>query len=139
VDASQYVFTDPDGGGITAGVPGYPEVVAFDDNNNFVQNMALTLTGLELSDGRNVDLDMQIDNTLYEYTTTDNILSGEVRFASVMHDPTDTVTVAADFSDVDASDTHTFSVDTTGTVGQVTDNGDGTFTYDANGAFEALA
>ncbi|MEX0285417.1 MAG: Ig-like domain-containing protein, partial [Paracoccaceae bacterium] len=49
------------------------------------------------------------------------------------------ITISADFSDVDASDTHTFSVDTTGTLGAVTNNGDGTFDYDPNGAFEALA
>ncbi|NIZ11892.1 Ig-like domain-containing protein [Phaeobacter sp. HF9A] len=48
------------------------------------------------------------------------------------------ITLAADFSDVDGSDSHTFSVDTTGTLGAVTDNGDGTFSYDPNGAFEAL-
>jgi len=49
------------------------------------------------------------------------------------------ITIEADFTDVDATDTHTFSVDTTGTLGSVTDNGDGTFGYDANGAFESLA
>ena len=43
------------------------------------------------------------------------------------------------FYDVDATDMHTFSVDTTGTLGFVTDNGDGTFTYSPNEAFEALA
>ncbi|MBB5515896.1 VCBS repeat-containing protein [Rubricella aquisinus] len=52
---------------------------------------------------------------------------------------TDTVTLTAVYSDVDASDTHTISIDTTGTVGSVTDNGDGTFEYDANGQFEGLA
>ena len=48
-------------------------------------------------------------------------------------------TVSADFSDVDASDTHTFSVDDSETVGIVTDNGDGSFDYDPNGQFESLA
>ena len=47
--------------------------------------------------------------------------------------------VSASFTDVDDSDTHTFAVDTTGTLGSVTDNGDGTFSYDPNGAFESLA
>ena len=32
-------------------------------------------------------------------------------------------------------DTHSFSIDTTGTKGIVTDNGNGTFSYDPNGAF----
>ena len=49
------------------------------------------------------------------------------------------VTIAADFSDVDASDTHTFGVDITGTTGIVTSNGDGTFNYTPNGQFESLA
>ncbi|WP_323782972.1 beta strand repeat-containing protein [Thalassovita sp.] len=48
-------------------------------------------------------------------------------------------TVSADFTDIDTSDSHTFSIDTTGTVGSVTDNGDGTFSYDPNGQFETLA
>ena len=47
--------------------------------------------------------------------------------------------VAADFKDVDTNDTHSFAVDTTGTLGSVTNNGDGTFSYDANGKFESLA
>ncbi|MFN8709852.1 MAG: beta strand repeat-containing protein, partial [Planctomyces sp.] len=49
------------------------------------------------------------------------------------------VDVAADFTDVDSTDTHTFSIDNTGTLGSVTNNNDGTFTYDPNGAFESLA
>ena len=49
------------------------------------------------------------------------------------------LTIVADFSDADASDTHTFSVDTTGTIGTVTNNNDGTFSYDPNGQFEHLA
>jgi VCBS repeat-containing protein len=49
------------------------------------------------------------------------------------------VVITADFSDADSSDAHSFSVDTTGTVGSVTNNGDGTFGYDPNGQFEHLA
>ncbi|WP_153041747.1 Ig-like domain-containing protein, partial [Pseudovibrio sp. Ad14] len=49
------------------------------------------------------------------------------------------VTLSPNYSDVDASDTHTFSVDTTGTLGAVTVNDDGTFSYDPNGQFEALS
>ena len=48
-------------------------------------------------------------------------------------------TVAADFTDPDCMDTHTFSLDTTGTQGTVVNNNDGTFTYDPNGQFESLA
>ncbi|MCR9201123.1 MAG: Ig-like domain-containing protein [Planctomycetaceae bacterium] len=49
------------------------------------------------------------------------------------------ITLIADFTDVDISDTHTFAVDTTGTAGTVANNGDGTFSYDPNGQFEYLA
>jgi VCBS repeat-containing protein len=52
--------------------------------------------------------------------------------------PAATTTVSASFSDVDATDMHTFSVNTTGTMGLVTDNANGTFSYDANGQFETL-
>ena len=59
---------------------------------------------------------------------------------------TDEDTVAAGIavllndSDPDAGDILTVSaLDTTGTVGLVTDNSDGTFTYDPNGQFESLA
>ncbi|WP_338243384.1 Ig-like domain-containing protein [Aurantiacibacter hainanensis] len=49
------------------------------------------------------------------------------------------VMISADYTDVDLSDVHGFTIDTSGTSGQVIDNGDGTFTYDAAGAFEYLA
>jgi VCBS repeat-containing protein len=49
------------------------------------------------------------------------------------------VVLAASYIDVDATDTHTFSVDTAGTKGMVVNNGDGTFRYDPNGQFESLA
>jgi VCBS repeat-containing protein len=49
------------------------------------------------------------------------------------------VTLAAAFSDVDTHDSHTFTVNTAGTLGSVINNGDGTFSYDPNGHFESLA
>ncbi|QRF68904.1 VCBS domain-containing protein [Ponticoccus alexandrii] len=42
------------------------------------------------------------------------------------------------FSDPDAGDTLSFSIDTTGTLGSVINNGDGTFSYDVGGALEFL-
>ena len=46
----------------------------------------------------------------------------------------------ANDTDPDASDTLSVTgINTAGTVGLVTDNGDGTFTYDPNGQFESLA
>lgn len=49
------------------------------------------------------------------------------------------VTLAAIFSDPDSGDTHTFSFDATGTLGTVTQDGVGNFTYNPNGKFESLA
>jgi VCBS repeat-containing protein len=49
-----------------------------------------------------------------------------------------TATLTAVYSDPDLTDTHTFSVDTTGTLGLVTNNGDGTFTYSTNGQFAGI-
>ncbi|MFC6490994.1 Ig-like domain-containing protein, partial [Nitratireductor sp. GCM10026969] len=48
------------------------------------------------------------------------------------------IDITSDFTDANKNDTHTFKVDTTGTKGKVVDNGDGTFSYDPNGAFEHL-
>jgi VCBS repeat-containing protein len=46
--------------------------------------------------------------------------------------------LAANFTDPDLIDTHVFSVNSTGTIGLVSSNGDGTFTYDPNGKFASL-
>ena len=48
------------------------------------------------------------------------------------------ITLTPDFEDVDAGDKPSFSIDTTGTLGKVVLNDDGTFSYDANGKFESL-
>ena len=51
-----------------------------------------------------------------------------------------TANVLANDTDVDAGDVLSVTnLDTTSTVGLVTDNGDGTFSYDPNGQFESLA
>ncbi len=49
------------------------------------------------------------------------------------------VTITANYSDIDVSDTHTITVDTTATVGSVTNNTNGTFSYSADEQFEYLA
>ena len=47
--------------------------------------------------------------------------------------------VLANDSDIDGDTLTVSGLDTTGTLGSVNDNGDGTFDYDPNGMFEALA
>ncbi|KZK81756.1 Bifunctional hemolysin/adenylate cyclase precursor [Pseudovibrio sp. W64] len=48
------------------------------------------------------------------------------------------VIITPSYSDADASDTHSFSVDTTSTLGSVTVNDDGTFSYHPQGQFDGL-
>jgi VCBS repeat-containing protein len=48
------------------------------------------------------------------------------------------ISFAADFTDIDFGDSHVVTLDTQGLKGKVVLNGDGTFSYDANGKFEAL-
>jgi len=59
--------------------------------------------------------------------------------AAVVDEHGPAVTLTASFSDVDVSDTHTFDIDQSSTLGTVTNNGDGTFGYDPNGQFASLA
>jgi VCBS repeat-containing protein len=89
--------------------------VTLDDGHGgtAVQVVTVTLTGTN-------------DAPVCHAITTDVIVPG-------------TVTLAASFTDPDASDSHTFAIDTTGTSGLVTNNGDGTFSYDPNGKFVSLA
>ena len=92
----------------------------------------------------------------FRYTVTDSTGASEIRVATVtitgendgpvVNDITGSVsengapaTLIADFSDIDTSDTHTFTLDTTGTLGHVVDLGNGQFDYSANGTFETLA
>ena len=53
--------------------------------------------------------------------------------------PFTTINVLANDTDIDAADVlSVLSIDTSSTLGLVTDNGDGTFTYNPNNAFELL-
>ncbi|KZK81137.1 hypothetical protein PsAD13_04079 [Pseudovibrio sp. Ad13] len=48
------------------------------------------------------------------------------------------VVISPHFSDADTNDSHTITVETDGTLGTVTVNEDGNFTYDPNGQFDDL-
>lgn len=52
--------------------------------------------------------------------------------------PEISINVLPNFSDVDSGNTHTFTFSNAGTIGDVTNNDDGTFTYNASGKFEGL-
>ncbi len=61
----------------------------------------------------------------------DNVAKTRIEDASIVITPS--------FFDVDTSDTHSFTVDTTGMAGFVVINDDGTFSYNPNGKFDYLA
>jgi VCBS repeat-containing protein len=48
------------------------------------------------------------------------------------------ITLTAVYTDPDIGDSHSFTINTANTKGSVTNNGDGTFTYNPNGAFVDL-
>ena len=137
IPSSEYVVTDTDGGTYTAATT--TEVLGFPGTNELVDQISLSLSNIALTDGSSLSIDMELNFIDYEINTIDDIEVGGVKFASSRTWPSDTTTVTAVFTDVDATDTHSFAVDATGTLGAVTNNGDGTFTYSANGTFEALA
>ncbi len=58
--------------------------------------------------------------------------------ASTNEDTATTIDVLANDTDANDDTLTVTGFDTTGTIGTVTDNGDGTFSYDPNGQFEAL-
>ncbi|KZL17267.1 VCBS domain-containing protein [Pseudovibrio sp. WM33] len=53
-------------------------------------------------------------------------------------DESTSIVILPDFTDPDNNDTHSFTVDTSGTIGSVIVNADGTFSYDPNGKFDHL-
>lgn len=60
-------------------------------------------------------------------------------FATDEDTPFVTASILANDTDAEGDAFSIASIDTTGTLGLVTDNGDGTFSYDPNGQFESLA
>ncbi|WP_346891100.1 Ig-like domain-containing protein [uncultured Roseibium sp.] len=70
--------------------------------------------------------------------TTPNSVPSAEAISGLVNENGSAISLSASFTDLDAADTHSFSIDVTGTAGQVTNNGDGTFSYETNGAFESL-
>src|SRR5207248_2049101 len=92
----------------------------------------------------------------FQYTVTDNNGASSTKTATVtIHGQNDApvavaisqdaraeerrVGKAGSYSDADASDTHTFTVDTTGTHGLVSNNRHGSSDYNPSGHFDSLA
>ncbi len=95
----------------------------------------------EVSDGNGgtdtATVTVTIDGVNDDPTAADD---GGTGFVTDEDDGFTTGNVLDNDSDVDASDSLSVEgIDTSGTLGLVTDNGDGTFDYDPNGQFEGLA
>jgi VCBS repeat-containing protein len=113
------------------------DFIAFGDSNENIDSISFDIVGLDLGNGTSVDAQISIGPLDYEFTRTDDLRVDGAQFSSTLNGPSPSVTVSADVEDVD-SDTFVFTVDDTGTVGSVINNGDGTFTYSADGMFEHL-
>ncbi|WP_412554969.1 VCBS domain-containing protein [Shimia sp. MIT1388] len=111
--------------------------IAFGDSNQNISSIGFDIVSLDLGNGYSVDAQVSIGPLNYEYFTTDDLRVDGAQFRSTLNGPSPSVTVAADVTDPD-SDTFVFTVDDSGTLGSVVNNGDGTFTYSADGMFEHL-
>jgi VCBS repeat-containing protein len=100
-------------------VPAIVDIDGDDDLDLLVTNSSRN-TLFFRNDGTPATIDPAFATSEYAAFTTGNVLAND--------------------SDVDANDVLTVTgMDTTGTLGLVTNNGDGTFGYDPNGAFDGLA
>ncbi|WP_299934121.1 Ig-like domain-containing protein [uncultured Pelagimonas sp.] len=114
-----------------------PQWIGFADNNQSIDSIELNIDGLDLGNGVTVDAHISVGPLNYEYLRTDDLRVDGVQFSSALNGPSPSVTVAAEFADPD-SDAFVFTIDDSSTLGDVINNGDGTFTYSANGMFEYL-
>ncbi|NET16682.1 MAG: tandem-95 repeat protein, partial [Okeania sp. SIO1H6] len=72
------------------------------------------------------------------YLENDPVVTADPAFTTDEDTSFTTGNVLTNDSDADGDTLTVDSIDTTGTLGTVTDNGDGTFNYDPNGQFESL-
>ena len=99
--------------------------------------VSLAIDGL-VTPGGPVDAEITLTGFDYDgpYNGTTVDVAGAAGGTTIV--PVETsVTVAADVFDLD-DETFTFTLDTSSTLGSVVNNGDGTFTYEAAGAFDGL-
>jgi len=104
--------------------------------------------GIDGPDTRTIALRTRSDNGVFAIATTTATISNVAPTANA-DSGTDFTTdedsafttgnVVSNDTDPGPESLTVSSLDTTGTIGQVTDLGDGTFTYDPNGQFESLA
>jgi VCBS repeat-containing protein len=117
-------------------------VFSYDPNGAFVSLKAgATATDTftyTVTDGSNASSSATVTVTITGGTGTNHPPVAANVTASVSEDGPP-VQIAASYTDPDVSDSHTFSVNTTGTKGNVINLENGVFTYDPNGGFENLA
>ncbi|MFV1910203.1 VCBS domain-containing protein [Phaeobacter sp. A90-2a-3-a] len=114
-----------------------PQWILFADTNQNIDSIELDISGLDLGGGVTVDAQISVGPLNYEFLRTDDLRVDGASFSSTLNGPSPSVTVAAHVTDPD-SDTFVFTIDDSGTLGNVINNGDGTFTYSADGTFEHL-
>ena len=101
-------------------------------------SLSLTLDGLQTVNGF-ADAVITVDNINYAGPDAPvEVNIGNVTIDVAPSGQPTTVTIAADATDPDQADILTYMIDDSDTIGLVTNNGDGTFTYSANGQFSGL-
>ena len=128
------IVTDTDGGDMHQKDARW---VSFGDNNQLVEAITVRVLGIELADGRVIDVEGRLSNIDYEVARTDDLSVENATFRMVTSPKTPGITITADVYDPEG-DALVFALDTALTKGRVTDNGDGTFLYDPGEAFEGL-
>jgi len=132
VDPSDFVVTGANGAFDDSG----PESLVFADATTAVDAISLTVSDFATPNG-SVDFTFTINDLIYGTPTTDSNQVGSVDFQSILTGEAPEVLITPEVLDLEG-DTLVFSVDTTGTLGSVVNNNDGSFTYSADGQFEYL-
>ncbi len=101
-------------------------------------DISFTATDVETPDGR-ADFNFEFTGLSYLDDGNPVAVSLESATVSVPRTAADTdVLFTAEAFDLDADDVLTYSIDASQTLGNVTDNGDGTFLYSTDGQFDNL-